>query len=53
MEEDVVQVSKTVNVFDKLWLHKQALLYFDMNSCSFIGPVNAILAYPRHFEDNS
>lgn len=50
IEEDVRQVSETVNVFDKLWLQKQSLLYFDMNNCSFIGAVHAVLAYHEHLK---
>lgn len=41
---------KIINIFDKLWLQKQSYCYVDMNNCSFVGAVNAILVYRRHLK---
>lgn len=43
-------MSKIINVFDKLSLQKQSYCYFDMNNCSFVGAVNAILVYHGHLK---
>lgn len=40
-----MEVSKIVNVWQTLAAKTIILLYFGMNSCPFIGAINAVLEY--------
>lgn len=37
MDRGGCNMSKIINVFDKLWLQKQSYCFFDLNNCSLLG----------------